>query len=159
MLTFSSVANGTRLTSATIVAVILGVAATPARAADPPPPGTPAQPAGSLVLISNAPVKLSRAGLAEVGLTCSGTAPCGGVISLTTATRVRMARRQAILRLGSADFAIAPGAQMTVALRVARSKVRVAKAFRHLDVVAKVRDHDPSGRARTCSMKLRLKVR
>jgi hypothetical protein len=141
-----------------LVAVPFAVATPPGRAAEPPPPGTPAQPAGSLVLISNNPVKLSRAGRAEVGLTCSGTAPCAGVVSLTTATRVRVARRQAILRLGSTGFAIDPGARVTISLRVARSKVRIARAFRHLDVVAKVRDRDLSGRARTCSMKLRLKV-
>ena len=70
-----------------------------------------------------------------------------------------MARRQAILRLGSAGFTIAPGARATIFLRVALSKVRVARAFRHLDVVATVRDHDLSGRTRTSSMKLRLKVR
>jgi hypothetical protein len=158
MLRFRRVAKGTRLGSAVMVALTFGVATTPARAAEPPPPGTPAQPPASLVLISNNPVKLSRAGRAEVGLTCSGTAPCAGVVSLTTATRVRVARRQAILRLGSTGFAIDPGARVTISLRVARSKVRIARAFRHLDVVAKVRDHDLSGRARTCSMKLRLKV-
>lgn len=158
MLTFNRLAKASRLTSAAMVALVLGVAATPASAADPPPPGTPAPPASSLVLISNDPVRLSKAGRAEVELTCSGTAPCAGVVSLTTATRVRVARRQALLRLGSTGFAIDPGARMTIALRVARSKVRVARAFRHLDVVAKVRDHDLSGRARTCSMKLRLKA-
>jgi hypothetical protein len=159
MPTFNRVAKSSRLSSATMVALALGVAATPASAADPPPRGTPAQPTGSLVLISNDPVRLSRAGRAEVELTCSGTAPCAGVVSLTTATRVRVARRQAILRLGSAGFAIDPGARATILLRVAHSKVQVARAFRHLDVVVKVRDRDLSGRARTCSMKLHLKVR
>lgn len=163
MPTSRAIRDGSRHATAVLVglaaAAFLAAAAPSAGAAEPSPPSALPTSPGSLVLISPQPVTLSRKGRAQLGLTCSGQAPCAGQVSLRTATRVRLARRQAFVRLGSARFSIAAGASASVELRVARSKVRVTRAFRHLEVIATVRDTDPSGRPRTGTLRLRLKSR
>jgi len=123
----------------------------------PPAPGTPTLPAGSAAPPARAValggrLRVSR-GVARLPVSCpaGNPAPCEGSLKLETARAiaVKAGARKRKLRLGGAGFAIAPGKQATVRLRLGRSARRALGGRGQLRLKAIATTSDPAGRPLT----------
>jgi hypothetical protein len=70
--------------------------------------------------IASRKVRMSRAGVVPIKLTCSRKAkvPCAGVLKVETAQRWATTSRKRFLKLGQRKFVVQPGRQLIVKLRV-----------------------------------------
>lgn len=121
----------------------------PSSGGSTPPPPPPVQPKRlSLVLISGRSIKLSQRRVARVLLNCSGNRECKGVVTLSTAGRVRVSRNR-VVKLATRQFHIRPGKAKKVNVRLSRKMYRLVKKLRRVPSVVVVKDRDSAGRPRT----------
>jgi hypothetical protein len=124
----------------------------------PPPPPPPVQPRRlSLVLISGHTIKVSHRRVARVLLNCSGNRQCKGVVTLSTAGRVRVSRNR-VVKLATRRFHIRPGKAKKVNVRLSRKMYRLVKKLRRVPSIVVVKDRDGAGRPRTSTRPVLITV-
>jgi Fungalysin metallopeptidase (M36) len=125
---------------------------------DPGPPGNGGPPADAAADIIGPQMSLSGRGLAldprgrvTVQLACPAGEPgvCAGTLTITTARRVRAARRARRVKLGSARFRIAGGATREIAVKLSRSNQRLVRRLRRVRVNLDVSALDQAGNRAT----------
>jgi Ca2+-binding RTX toxin-like protein len=122
---------------------------------DPPPPiDDKTRP----VTITGGTVKVSRDGrTAPIRVTCPAASPvnCTGSLALFTAEPVKLAGLKAVLRIGSANYDVAPGVSTTVNVRLASGVARLADKKGRVKVLA-VASTGRQGKVATSSRHLTL---
>jgi hypothetical protein len=82
--------------------------------------------------ISSAPVRLTKRGVARLGLTCSATGPsgrCAGRLEVKTNGKVSVGGRRRQLTLGSASFSIPSGETATVPVNLPTSRRKLVQGM------------------------------
>lgn len=164
--------------------------ALPPSSSEPVPPDTgaagssatasaaPVRAATSFVLIAKRTIRVSRRRLASVTVNCAGSKNCAGVLALSTAGRVRVARasgsaelarkrkkagrrraRRRVVKLGSTSFQIPARATSRVRVRLSRKKYRLVRRLGRVRVTVTVTDRDGAGRARIGTREIILRAR
>jgi hypothetical protein len=64
-----------------------------------------------------------RHGIAAVGLTCTGAAPCSGTLTLT----VKLARKGRTLTIGQTPYSLGPGGSQTLEVSLSQRARRVLR--------------------------------
>ena len=120
--------------------------------ATPPPVDTATRP----LTIRGGTVKVKR-GIASIKVSCPAISPanCTGSLAVRTAEGVKLAGLRVVLQLGRARYNIAPGASMTLKVKLAKGSRRLADRKGHIKVLA-VASTGPQGQIAQSSRRLTL---
>jgi len=94
---------------------------------------------------------------APITVSCPATSPgnCTGSLALRTSNRVEVGGLRGVLQLGSTRYSLAPGASMTLKVKLVNGSARLADRRGHLEVLA-VASTGPSGKIARSSQRLTL---
>jgi hypothetical protein len=142
------------------------VTSKPVSASGPPTGLIVVRPPASFVLIGGTTIRVSRDRVARVTLNCSGTRDCAGELTLTTAKKIRIARkrrgsrsRRRYVRLGAATFFIPAPRSLTVKIPLTKRAFRIVKKRKRIKTMITVTDRDRVGRTRISTREVFLKAR
>jgi hypothetical protein len=122
------------------------------------PPPTPDTTPPNLAVSSHSR-RLTRRGSALIPVECAAfePAPCAGVLRLYTANRVRTRSGRKRLKLGAANFTLAPGQRASVRIRLGRTGRRLVRRSGRLRALAKARARDAAGNLGTADARFWLR--
>ena len=135
-------------------------APSPAPSPSPSPTPAPSSALGPQVVISAAPVRVTKTGVANIRIGCPATAAqfCQGTLTLRTAARVNVAALR-VLTLGKRTFRINAGARGVVGVKLSRQARRVLRRAKRLRIKAIANVRDANGASRITQRLLSLKAR
>jgi len=111
-----------------------------------PPPTAPPAPTGSISLASPA-ITVQKSGAAAITLTCTGTATCGGTLTLTAKSTTKKGKKKHSMTktIGTATFAIAHGTTAATNLILnSTGKALLKAAHGHLSATLMILKSSPS---------------
>jgi hypothetical protein len=123
------------------------------------------RPPASFVLIGGSTIRVTRNRKASVTLNCAGNRDCAGELVLTTAKRIRVAKRRGsrsrrrYVRLGAATFFIPAPRTLTVRIPLTKRAFRLVRNRKRIKITVTVTDKDRVGRTRISTRDVYLKPR
>ena len=147
--------------------VTFKVTSKPVQSSGQPPTGLiVVRPPASFVLIGGSTIRVRRDRVATVTLNCSGNRDCAGELVLTTAKRIRIARkrrgsrsRRRYVRLGAATFFIPAPNSLTVKIPLTKRAFRIVRKRNRIKTAITVKDKDRVGRTRISTREVFLKAK
>jgi hypothetical protein len=146
--------------------VTFKVTSKPVQASGPPTGLIVVRPPASFVLIGGSTVRVARNRKASVTLNCSGNRDCAGQLVLTTAKKIRVAKRRRgsrsrrrYVRLGAVTFFIPAPRSLTIQIPLTKRAFRIVKKRKRIKVTVTVTDRDRVGRTRISTRDVFLKPR
>lgn len=117
------------------------------------------RPPASFVLIGGNTIKVSRKRIATVTLNCSGNRDCAGELTLTTAKRIKLARkRRRYVKFGAATFFVPAPRSATIKIPLTKKAFRIVTKLKRIKTTIAVTDTDRVGRTRISTREVLLRA-
>jgi hypothetical protein len=146
--------------------VTFRITSKPVHASGPPTGLIVVRPPASFVLIGGSTIRVSRKRIATVKLNCAGNRDCAGELTLTTAKRIRLARKRRgsrslrrYVRLGGATFFIPAPRSLTIRIPLTKRAFRIVRKRKRIKTTITVSDKDRVGRSRISTREVYLRAR